>query len=467
MQHPLTEIQQEQLQLFNTENMDFDDKIHLFNMSCKYGYLHIVKEILSTLTQNINTINFITPIQYAIKNGNIDVVVFLIDLINQHKILKPIIAGLIVDAINLNQLEIIKHLFKYASDKDFFQSIRGGSSIFHLLCLNGNLELIKYVFENTNTDLHNIIKLLPISNLAQHGYIDILNYFFDLFEKHDMKVTFECTSTVNPFSFASMSGQFDTLLLLFEKLRQYEIEINNTIIQSSFDNACTYGHITIVKFILKTANNANIIIDFHQMHDYTLLRTIYNSHLDIVQLLFEITNTANSPYSEKTLCNCFESACTSGNLALVKYIHNKIIESNIQSKLELSKIFLRTCNHQRDYQFAQQKKYDIEILHYLCSINSLFVIETKNDALIKWKILNPIDDFPTTELHIHTNLLQIDPNEINDDDNICPICDENVNLYKMPCSGNGCHTLCVNCIRKMHTNGKVTCPHCRTKVHLY
>jgi len=115
------------------------------------------------------------------------------------------------------------------------------------------------------------------------------------------------------------------------------------------------------------------------------------------------------------------------------------------------------------------KRKNVNIAIRLCKYDERYEINVENGKLKSWKIIEPeLDTMSPDEIDKYTILEKYDHSHLENSDEICcPICYENENLYKLPCSTDSSeHIVCGDCIIHLRFGRRLKCPFCTTQMLL-
>jgi ankyrin repeat protein len=223
----------------------------------------------------------------AIENSDVEDVEFLINNNINYKICHTEY-GYPLDYAALNgNLEIIKYLFRYDSDIEYKHMLINS-------CKNGCLEIVKYLshlYKPDNEPINNIY----IETASELGHLDLVEYFIEnkIYESlHDV-VTVACNNNqlyiveclmqhgIKPDSkmleVAILNKNNDVNFVNFLLTLDIEIPINLKLT----GNAIKYGYLSVVKHLL---NNG---LEIRLNNNYCLYNTITYGHLHILEYLVQ------------------------------------------------------------------------------------------------------------------------------------------------------------------------------------
>ena len=200
--------------------------------------------------------------------------------------------------------------------------------------------LNKYFYEDVCDNLFFKRKL-------QQSYPETLKFYNeDNYKKYYLKVVHCIFEMIFKYKYLYTSGDpvkqlniFDNLYfeeetiyneLLSESCRQGDLTLvkealdkGADINDNALDNACFYGYVEIVKYLVEHG------VNIHSTYEYALCIASENGHLEVVKYLIEIQkSTQDIEHFEEEFRLAFDTACMAGQLELVKYF----IENGINLK---------------------------------------------------------------------------------------------------------------------------------------
>jgi ankyrin repeat protein len=183
---------------------------------------------------------------------------------------------------------IAKHIIDMLGDMNF--TIITGGQLIHLICLYGDLELIKYVFENNNnidlnTENKNYFK--PIHIITKNKSDDIIEYFLNANPNLDVNVK----TGKNEYPIIWVL-QRKCNIRIIEKMIQMKVDLN---VKTNNQNkpihyACGYSTIDIVNLIVFANPDSNNINSINTQGMRPIDLAILNNTNDVIEYLLEMPN---------------------------------------------------------------------------------------------------------------------------------------------------------------------------------
>ncbi|XP_048253945.1 ankyrin repeat domain-containing protein 50-like, partial [Haliotis rufescens] len=310
-------------------NMSFVDNKgnNILHMACHGGHLAIVKYIMSLDIVDINSRGQYgrTSAMTAAYNGKSEVFKFLlgkganVSLVDKAgdnilhiscrgghvRMVKYIISLNIVDINSRGQRErtsvIMAALFGHREVFDICACAGGnvsqvdaeGSSILHMACFGGHVEMVKYIFSQNITD---------INSRGMHG--------------------------MTPLHLAAREGHREVFELVVDKGSDTSLEDING--DNILHLACIGGNVEIVKYIL----SQNIVdINNRGMYERTpLMVAALFGHREAFELVLD--KGGDTSLVDTCDVNILHLACIGGNVAIVKYILSQnFVDINSRGKI--------------------------------------------------------------------------------------------------------------------------------------
>jgi ankyrin repeat protein len=172
-----------------------------------------------------------------------------------------------------------------------------------IACKNGHLELVKYLIEGANANIH-LKNDMALELACEYGHLNIIKY-----------------------------------LIQNQNSNDYQNHHHMLVI------ACQYGHLQVVKYLIEEVG-----LDPHTGNEITLLIAVRRGYLEIVKYLIE--ETGANPHVENDYP--FILACVYGHYQIVKYFTNHFHIDTITLHYALHSIYwnyiqnLRIISHLLD-----------------------------------------------------------------------------------------------------------------------
>lgn len=294
------------------------------------------------------------PLQIAIKYNSIDILKFLINLLN-NKIKNEKILNY---ALSIGNFEIIKLLY--------LNNFKCSDNGIDYAIITGNINIIKWLYSKNiryTTEALNIcckynylecIKFLCYTGISctteamdiasEYGHINIVKWFHN-------NTNVGCTT--NAIDLASRGGHLNIV--------RYLHSISKKCTENAMDNAAEYGHINIMKFLLKIGKTGT---------KYGLFYSIKNGNIDIVKWLY-------SNFTKLNLLNneVIQYAIESGDLKMINYLYFDKDACINKSDLYKSIYYKQTDIFKFLYKYCKKKYKNSVLLNYAIIHNSLDIVK--------------------------------------------------------------------------------------------
>lgn len=141
------------------------------------------------------------------------------------------------------------------------------------------------------------------------------------------------------FQQACNQGDLDLVEYLWQTYKNFTLDLDLT---------CCYGHLEVVKFLIR-------LIPFSNISSQSFLNACYSGNVDLVKYLIYLDKTINVHVYEE---QAFRYACTNGNLELVIYLIglNRKINVNICDNWGLRMAHYNQHSHIVDYLCKRDSK---------------------------------------------------------------------------------------------------------------
>jgi uncharacterized protein len=338
-------------------------------IACNNGQLDVFRHLEYLMKLNDGDYNdiFIT----VCAKGHIKILKYLINTIEKNKI--PYEKGF-ESACQFSQIHIIKYLLNDNFDVNYHKYIHDG---FIRSCLNGNLELIKLLFnipdrEHYTSKLgkimigHNIPKYtnMGFEQACKYGHINVIKYLLD---KKDNNINI---NTQNCINFVCTNKNLNILKFLVEnpkygfninfnnycafrhacsnrhfKVTEYLLNIPNINIDicksGSFTNACSSGKLDIIKYLLSIPNNN---ININEKNDLSFILACQRRHLNVVKFLLHLENNNIDVYTREHVA--LDYACRLHHYDIVEYLLDNCYDDTRPCSDD---IFITACENKNIY----------------------------------------------------------------------------------------------------------------------
>lgn len=287
---------------------------------------------ISYFKENITILNR----QYDLKSDRIQGILYLsslasnsIDIIDYVIFQKTVDMNYMTHMLkNIRSLEVFEHVLKYFEKHNVRNFVkRALNEIFPDVCREGNFEIANLIYNRPDViDRKSRNNSLYLISACKKGSVDVFNMCYNLNkQKYDLKTCFvliceECNYDLCVFFFKRFSDFFNTLdmkkvlgLVLKDNVEFVKLLIDNgfTDYENGFKTACEHGLHNLVEFY---TNNViyipTIPVPIHIHIDATYI-ACYNGHYEVIKCILPFMCAQS--YHLRT-------ACTSGNIALVKLL---------------------------------------------------------------------------------------------------------------------------------------------------
>ncbi len=247
-----------------------------------------IKELI--VGGNINNEGYFgSPLVIAAKNGNVELVKFLLDAgvdLEIEGTLGESTTGTAFFFAKMNYVDTPYYKEEYAEIIDLL--INAGAkdvvseTALMIVAKNGNLKEVKKLIENgTNVDDVNYSGYTPLILASQNGHLEVVKFLISKGADIDAGDN-DFEQGFNSLMHASLAGHFEVVKFLVESGAQ--INENSWLIATPFSAACEGGNIDIVKFFIDKGADLNSTADYGHSPIYS---AIYYGHADVVRLLLE------------------------------------------------------------------------------------------------------------------------------------------------------------------------------------
>ncbi|XP_055370701.1 uncharacterized protein LOC129605147 [Condylostylus longicornis] len=324
------------------------------------GHFHIIKYLIEERKFSMYDKDKFgrTPIHYAIESEKIEILDYFLEMIsskhkntdNNHKYIYDIfIPSLLYCAVEMGNLNIIKHLIEKMKQEnsknencfkrnllhcaaqsgkiDVLQYIMAnfpdikfnsvdkyGDTIIHYATFSGKLELVQYLIENEicEPNSKNYQNEIPLHYAAKYNAFEILKYFI---EELKIDPNIESLWNKNTLHYAVLSGSLDIVKYVVEK-SDVKSNTKNYCGETVLYDVIRFGNLNILKYFME---NKNFSSDIRNTSKETLFHcAVQSGKLDIVKYLIkkQLDVYAKNLDGKTSL----HFASESGNLTIVKYL---------------------------------------------------------------------------------------------------------------------------------------------------
>jgi ankyrin repeat protein len=156
--------------------------------------------------------------------------------------------------------------------------IQGPYNIFECMCIENNLEIVKWFIE---LGIHSVHYNNGFISACQYNNIEIVQYLND--HKKDIILGFQTS-----FLVACYQGYFELLKWLYTNANEHiDLHMHN---ETPFLYAIAEGHFEIAKWLYHISISDEKMIDIHADNDYAFIYACNNGRLDICKWLYLISN---------------------------------------------------------------------------------------------------------------------------------------------------------------------------------
>ena len=305
----------------NPSTVKDKDKFTLLHYACYNGWYRVTKELIKKLCDpKAENANGSTPLYFACKSGNLELVKYLI-LKKNCDPNKPNTLGLVPlhNAALGGHISIANYLIE---EKQCSATPRDNNGIIplHLACQSGNLPMVKLFVEAQNCDpvcVTNDRYTQPIHLACQNGHLEVTKYLIE--EKHcdPISLSGEGFQTIH---LACKSGNLDLIKYLVENRNCRPDCINLSykyIWWTPLHLACESGHLNVAIYLIEVQKCDPMYKDNDGVTPLHL--ACRNGYLDIVKYLTE-KQKCDPNCRKKNGCTPLHSACQNGHLHVAKYL---------------------------------------------------------------------------------------------------------------------------------------------------
>ena len=269
----LVEYQPEWIQIFQALAKQNDVKIVHF---IKQYYLDIEASRMG-----------LTPLHYACKYGQVELVNLLNSKIDFHKSDNSKRTSL-HHACHSGNAEIVKVLIQNnlnvnAQDED-------GKTPLHFACEIGSTEVVKMLFSKSNvqSNVNDKDLMTPLLLASKCGNFEVIKLFIT-----SKSIDFNETDSngLTPLHHACQNGYTEIVQLLLKHSKELKIDVNATDFDKEMTPvhfACKYGHTETVKILLNSAEEKGIDLKAWDENGKTPLQV---ASKETVQVLLDYANT--------------------------------------------------------------------------------------------------------------------------------------------------------------------------------
>ena len=356
----------------------------LLHIACSHGSLHIVQHLVTQCKANPDCQNNKgeTPLHHASKDGHLDMIEWLI--LEKCQVLADNRGNIALHlASKYGHLAVVRFLINIsisckcdtncsngeentnlvdeckcdatATDKD-------GLTPLHLACLNGHLDVAKYLVDEIkcSAEIADLNENTPLHKASQNGHLDVVQY---LISEKGCSPHCQNKNGITPFLTCCLSsGSLSTVKYLIIECKCDPKQINNrgsTALHFSSQGgqlelarylvaeckcdatatnkdgltplhlACLNGHLDVAKYLVDEIKCSAEIADLNENTPLHKASQNGHGHLDVVQYL--ISEKGCSPHCQnKNGITPFLTCClNSGSISTVKYL---IIECKCDPK---------------------------------------------------------------------------------------------------------------------------------------
>jgi ankyrin repeat protein len=223
-----------------------------------------------------------TPLQYAVRGGNIDISIFLVELCG--------------------------------ADLDASIDCDEGREALNEACSAGYLDVIKYVSNVVDFEAQDDGGLAPMHYASLGGHLDVVQY---LVEEHHVDISVEDNDRWTPLHFACLKGDLETVQYLVES-NDADCEAVEVDGWTPLHCAANKGNRDVVEYLLED-QEVNPDARIKGVEQNALHMAASEGHLDVVKYLIE-----NQQFHMETLTSEHETslhlAAIYGQLHIVKYL---------------------------------------------------------------------------------------------------------------------------------------------------
>lgn len=222
----------------------------------------------------------------------------------------------------------------------------GGCEAFVVACINGNIDIIKWLYSIKSTVINRACNFPELVNdIIESGEKEVLSYI-----KEIRKIEFHNEH----FSNACKFGWFNIVKMIYLSSNNIDISYN---FDEPFRLACENGHALIAEWLLEKKSN----IDISAFNEHAFRKACENGHYGIAKWLLELKSNINirewNDYAIKY-------ASIYGDIEIVKWLNNMYIINDLfnshKEKLELfSTLFKYACKN-GSYDLARWLYYESE-----------------------------------------------------------------------------------------------------------
>jgi ankyrin repeat protein len=179
---------------------------------------------------------------------------------------------------------------------DFTVQYNDGSNILHMLCKNGNYNLVHHILPvfKHHTSLikqQDTLGHTPLSLACLHGHTKIVESFLE----KDLCPTVQCNDGSNLLHLACISGEIEIvehLLNFYPKLMEQQNNDGSTPLCA----ACAKGNMDIIKSLVENGSDTRTV---NGNGENILYLACLNGHLDVVQYLFTLDKLCDSKFMKQ------------------------------------------------------------------------------------------------------------------------------------------------------------------------
>ncbi|AVP87217.1 hypothetical protein phytr_2610 [Candidatus Phycorickettsia trachydisci] len=299
------------------------DKFELLDQAIVNNNLQEVQSLLAEDTGRsiISSFDFITP---AAKAGNIAILKYLMPYVQPQN--TAILSTAMGYAVEEGHIEIVKYLIDQGANLPDRRVHYANTNILQLAAFNNDLEMVKYLISQGG-GLYDGVKIVRRKD-KKNDLVEKLK------EKNSSQVL-EYLKDIEVFSRAVESGDLEMIKSSLEKgidpnIRVTYLETGNTAPKATpLCQAAMFGHKDVVKYLVE--NGAEVNYKFSTNYQlYPLHVAAENGHLEIVKYLVQNgadihTKSVSNKYDCLSDCTPLDLAVVKGHLEIVKYLHEELV----------------------------------------------------------------------------------------------------------------------------------------------